>query len=125
MAGFVTNDTFIKLASAYLTLFQAVFLRGLAASVLLLLLAVAAVFLVIGYLFNVMAMRHGEIGFVSPFRYTILIWAILLGWMVFGDVPGPAMLIGSAIVVATGAYTFYRERQVRKRAAVAHPFGAT
>lgn len=86
-------------------------------------LALAAVFLIFGYLFNVMSMRHGEIGFVSPFRYTILLWAILLGWIVFGDVPDAAMLIGSAIVVATGAYTFYRERQVRKRAAAAHPFG--
>jgi drug/metabolite transporter (DMT)-like permease len=79
------------------------------------LLAVAAVFLVVGYLFNVMAMRHGEIGFVSPFRYTILLWAILLGFFVFGDIPNAMTLIGSAIVVATGVYTFYRERQLRLR----------
>jgi drug/metabolite transporter (DMT)-like permease len=83
------------------------------------LLMVAAIFLVIGYLFNVLSMRHGEIGFVSPFRYTILIWAILLGFVVFGDVPNALTLIGSVIVVATGVYTFYRERQLRLRTASA------
>lgn len=83
----------------------------------LVLLAGAAVFLVIGYLFNVMSMRHGEIGFVSPFRYSILIWAILLGMVVFGDVPNGLTLAGSAIVAATGVFTFYRERLVARRAA--------
>jgi drug/metabolite transporter (DMT)-like permease len=81
------------------------------------LLALAAVFLIVGYLFNVMAMRQGEIGFVSPFRYTILLWAILLGAIVFGDVPDVMMLLGSAIVVVTGVYTFYRERRLRLRSA--------
>jgi drug/metabolite transporter (DMT)-like permease len=84
--------------------------------------AVAAVFIVAAYLFSVEAMRHGEIGFVSPFRYTGLIWAIVLGWAVFGDLPTAPMLIGSAIVVAMGAYTFYRERALRKRAAAMRPF---
>jgi drug/metabolite transporter (DMT)-like permease len=83
---------------------------------------VAAVFLVVGYIFNVMSMRHGEIGFVSPFRYTILIWAILLGFVVFGDIPNAMTLLGSAIVVATGVYTFYRERLLR-RWAVVQPLG--
>jgi drug/metabolite transporter (DMT)-like permease len=83
------------------------------------LLAAAAVFLLIGYVFNVLSMRHGEIGFVSPFRYTILIWAILLGAVVFGDRPSAAMLAGSAIVVGTGIYTLYRERQRARRALAA------
>lgn len=86
------------------------------------LLVVAAVFLVVGYLTAVLAMRHGEIGFVSPFRYTILIWAILLGALVFGERPSAAMLLGSAIVVVTGGYTFYRERRVRRRAPAMRPF---
>jgi drug/metabolite transporter (DMT)-like permease len=57
---------------------------------------------------------------VSPFRYTILIWAILLGFIVFGDIPNAMTLFGSAIVVATGVYTFYRERLLRLRAAKQH-----
>lgn len=85
------------------------------------LLALAAVCLFTGYLFIVLAMRHGAVGFVSPFRYTILIWAIILGLAVFGDVPDVWMLTGSAIVVGTGVYTFYRERMPgrRMRAALA------
>ena len=49
------------------------------------LLGAAALFLVCGYLFSVMTMRVGEISFISPFRYSILIWAIILGIVVFGD----------------------------------------
>ncbi len=64
-----------------------------------------------------MAMRHGEIGFVSPFRYTIMIWAIVLGAVVFGDIPSPMMLAGTAIVVATGVFTLYRESLLAQRAA--------
>ena len=82
----------------------------------LVLLAAAAVCLVVAYLFNVMAMRHGEIGFVSPFRYTVLIWAIVLGAVVFGDIPNAMMMVGSTIVVVTGVFTFYRERLLAHRA---------
>jgi len=74
------------------------------------LLAIAAIFVLVGYLFGIMTMRVGEIGFISPFRYTILIWAILLGIVVFGDIPDLLTIIGSVIVVLTGLYTFYRER---------------
>ena len=75
-------------------------------------LALAAVFVLMGYLFGIMTMRVGDIGFISPFRYTILIWAILLGIVVFGDIPDAMTLLGSAIVVLTGLYTFYRERRL-------------
>jgi S-adenosylmethionine uptake transporter len=61
-------------------------------------------------------MRFGEISIVSPFRYTALVWAILLGFAAFGDVPAPLTLVGAAIVVAAGVFTFWRER-VRRRAA--------
>jgi len=89
----------------------------------LLLLGAAALFLVVGYVFNVMTMRKGEIGFVSPFRYTILIWAILLGMAVFGEVPNALTLAGSALVVATGVCTLYRERLLARRARRLAPTG--
>jgi len=79
-------------------------------------LAAASVFIVFGYLFGVMTMRAGEISFVAPFRYMSLLWAIVLGLLVFGDVPDLWTIIGSIIVVGTGIYTFYRER-VRKELA--------
>lgn len=81
----------------------------------LVLLGGAACFLIAGYLFSVSAMRIGDIGFVSPFRYTILIWAILSGIVVFGHVPDRLTFLGAAIVVATGLYTFYREQKLKRR----------
>ncbi|QPC88743.1 EamA family transporter [Mesorhizobium sp. NBSH29] len=78
-------------------------------------LAAAAVLLVIGYQFIIMGMREGEISFIAPFRYTSLLWAILLGFLIFGDVPDQAMICGAAIVVASGLYTLYRERIVSRR----------
>lgn len=77
-------------------------------------LAGATVFILGGYLFSVMVMRVGEIGFIAPFRYTALIWALVLGFLVFGDWPAPLTLLGSAIVVSTGIFTFYRESRAPK-----------
>lgn len=79
-------------------------------------LAAAAGFLFVGYHFIVLAMREGDIAFAAPFRYTALLWALVLGLIVFGDFPDIATLAGAAIIVATGLYTLYRE-QVRASAA--------
>lgn len=68
-----------------------------------------------GYVFSVTAMRHGEIGFVASFRYSSLIAALILGWLVFDEWPAALTLIGAAIVVATGLFTLYRERRVARR----------
>ena len=65
-------------------------------------------------MFAVMAMRCGDIAFVSPFRYTILLWAMMLGFVLFGDVPDGLTLIGTGIIAGTGVFTFYRERQSHK-----------
>ena len=75
-------------------------------------LMVAAACLLVGYVFGVMTVRTGEIGFVQPFRYSALIWALLFGILMFGEWPDAWMLIGTTIVVATGLFTLYRERQV-------------
>ena len=77
----------------------------------------AGSFLIVGYLCAVTAMRWGDIGTVAPFRYTSLLWAILLGFAAFGELPDGWTLIGSAIVVASGIYTLLRERQLRRAAA--------
>ena len=77
----------------------------------------ASVMVVFGYVFSVMVMRVGEISFVAPFRYTGLIWALLLGWLAFGDWPAPLTLIGAAIVVGSGVFMLYREGQLKRRIA--------
>lgn len=81
----------------------------------LMVIAVAAGSLFFGYVFSVSSMRVGEVAFVAPFRYTILIWAILLGIVIFGDYPDGWTLLGASIIVATGVFTFYRERRLARR----------
>lgn len=84
-------------------------------------LAVAAVMIGVGYIFIVEAMRTGDMGFVAPFRYSILLFALLIGILVFGERPDALVLLGSAIVVASGGYTLYRERRRGRPVNVAKP----
>ncbi|MBP7000697.1 DMT family transporter [Amaricoccus sp.] len=74
-------------------------------------LAAAAGALLVGYVFGVNSMRTGEIGFTQPFRYTLILWAILFGIVLFGEWPDAWMLAGSAIVVGAGIFTLRRERR--------------
>lgn len=78
-------------------------------------LALASVFLFGAYHFIVQTMRIGEVGFVSPFRYTGLIWAGLIGWWVFDELPDKLTVIGSIIVVSMGLLTLYREQYLHNR----------
>lgn len=75
----------------------------------------ATICLIFGYIFSVSAMRSGEISFVAPFRYTGLLVALVLGMAVFDEWPNFLTLIGATIVVATGLFTLWRERQLRIR----------
>lgn len=78
-------------------------------------LGAASVFIIGGYIFSVSAMRIGEIAVIAPFRYTSLLWALVLGLAIFAEWPDLLTLLGSAIVVVTGVYTFYRERRFSRR----------
>lgn len=78
--------------------------------------AFAALFILLGYVTSISAMRIGEIGFVSPFRFTVMVWALLIGVLVFQDYPDFWTLVGIAIVVGTGVFTFYREHSGRVKA---------
>ena len=69
-----------------------------AVSALCLLSAAAAVAL--GYVFIVLAMRTGDMGFVAPFRYAILVYALVIGYVVFGDLPTLLTIFGACLVVA-------------------------
>ncbi|WP_249689396.1 DMT family transporter [Stappia sp. WLB 29] len=74
-------------------------------------LAAAACFILIGFVCIINAMRIGDISLVAPFRYSIIVWAIIIGYFVWGDVPDLPTLAGIAIVVATGLYSLMRERK--------------
>jgi drug/metabolite transporter (DMT)-like permease len=47
---------------------------------------------------------------VVPYQYTMIVWGALLGYLVFGDVPRPNVLVGAAVIVAAGLYIFVREQ---------------
>jgi drug/metabolite transporter (DMT)-like permease len=52
---------------------------------------------------------------VTPFYYLMLVWSIGIGFLVWGDVPTVSLLVGSAIVVATGLFLFLREARLQRR----------
>ena len=79
------------------------------------LIAMASVFILGGYYFSVRTMRVGDVSFIAPFRYTGLITALVLGWVVFGDWPNGWTLLGAGVVVAMGLFTLYRERALLRR----------
>jgi S-adenosylmethionine uptake transporter len=62
-----------------------------------------------------LAFRSGEVSLVSPFRYTLIVWSVIAGVIVFGEWPRPAAWIGIALIVGSGIYTLRRE-QLRKTA---------
>jgi len=112
----VSSVTVAFCAAAAVTLSAACLVptEGTAAMTLaqLALIGGAALFIVAGYLCVVAAMRVGDIAVVAPFRYTGLVAALVLGWLVFADFPDGLTLIGAGIVVVSGIYTYYRERRL-------------
>jgi drug/metabolite transporter (DMT)-like permease len=71
------------------------------------------------------AYRRTPAALVAPFQYTQMIWAIVLGALVFGDLPETAMLLGASIVAASGLFILYRETTLGRRpTASLHPNAA-
>ena len=58
------------------------------------------------------SLKLADASVVVPYQYTLIVWAILFGYAVFGDVPDMPMLVGSAIIIAAGLYIFWREQAV-------------
>jgi len=67
----------------------------------------------IGHLFLIVAHRYAPAPVLAPFIYTQLIWYIMGGFLVFGDLPSEFTLVGAAIVIGSGLYLLYRERQLK------------
>lgn len=57
------------------------------------------------------ALRTGEVSMVAPFRYTRILFALAIAFVVFGEVPDAWTWIGAALIVGSGVYAFLRERQ--------------
>jgi len=115
----VSSTTIAFYAAACVTLIGLVFSLGqgwvMPQPRHLLLLLLGSAFLTVGYVSAVAAMRIGEISAVAPFRYTSLLAAVLLGYVVFGEVPDLWTWLGSGLVVGAGIYTIWREAQLERR----------
>ena len=76
---------------------------------------VAAVFIgVAAYYAIVAATRIGEMSIIAPFRYSRLVFALIIGVMAFNESPDALTLIGALIIVISGIYTLWREAQLRR-----------
>jgi drug/metabolite transporter (DMT)-like permease len=82
------------------------------------LLAIAALLIAAGHFMIVIAFRDVDVAAIAPFRYTLLIWAGLCGFLAFGEVPDRYAIMGSALIVGSGLYALHRE-VVRRRTVAA------
>ena len=77
------------------------------------LLALAALALASGYLFMVATLRLGDLSGTAPFRYSIMVFAIVSGIVVFGEFPDGISILGMALIVITGLYAAHRESRAQ------------
>jgi len=59
------------------------------------------------------AYRHAPAALLAPFSYSSILWGTLLGYLLWDQLPGSRMLLGLAIVIASGLYIMYRETRLR------------
>ena len=58
---------------------------------------------------------------VVPYQYSMIVWAVMFGYFVFGDVPSAATIVGAAIIIAAGIYIFFREQALGKQDSAVNP----
>ena len=72
-------------------------------------MAASGVLVTAGHYYTIETFRHAETALVSPFKYLSIVWAIVAGFAVWGDVPDEWMIGGTVLVVASGLYILHRE----------------
>jgi len=82
-------------------------------------LVLSALLIGAAHYLHIEAFRLAEAATVAPFRYTGIVWGVLFGAAFFGQLPGPWVVAGSALVIGSGLYIMQRERSRKRRAASA------
>lgn len=72
--------------------------------------ALSAVLVTIGSVLTVIAFRSGDVGLISGYRYSVVVFAVLIGYVIWGDLPDGWALAGILLIVASGLYTLHRAR---------------
>lgn len=109
----LANAVFVTLGGLALGLYQGFAPMTLAQ---FLGLGAAAMFLGVGYVFMVATLRIGEIAATAPYRYAIVLFAILSGVIVFREYPDGLAFLGMALVVGSGIYAIHREMVLSRQA---------
>lgn len=76
----------------------------------------------VGQIFHTASYRYASPSLLAPFEYTAVIWAFVLGYLVFDEVPTPWVMAGAAIVIVAGLFVIWRERQLGLKALRESPF---
>tara|TARA_B100000446_G_C10333091_1_gene263030 strand:- start:188 stop:529 length:342 start_codon:yes stop_codon:yes gene_type:complete len=71
--------------------------------------AALGLFTILGYIFLTRAFMVAPTGLVAPFEYTVLIWAVIFGFLIWGEVPDRYVWTGAGIIVSSGIYLISRE----------------
>lgn len=66
----------------------------------------------LGQILLTQSYRYADASTLAPFDYTTMLWALLVGWLVFNEMPGLPVYVGSAIVVSAGLFVIYREHRL-------------
>jgi drug/metabolite transporter (DMT)-like permease len=83
------------------------------------LMALSGTFGALGHLAMIAALARAPASFVTPFTYTQLIWATVIGFLLFGELPDVYTYLGAALIAGSGLYVMHRERVRQRAAAVA------
>lgn len=78
----------------------------------------------LAHIFLTESYRHASASLIAPFDYSSMLWALLLGWWLFGELPAPLVYVGGVIVAGAGLFVIWRERQLglkRRREAEGPP----
>ena len=73
-----------------------------------------------GYLLLITSLRLGELSAIMPFRYSRIVFLLILGALVFGERPTASMLVGAALILISGVYIMWREKVVKSGLAKTH-----
>jgi len=72
----------------------------------------SAFFVTLGYYFSVLTIKAANISTTSPFRYTIIIFGIILGYFIFNEIPALNMILGSLIIMGSGIFIILRQKKI-------------
>jgi drug/metabolite transporter (DMT)-like permease len=105
--GFYTTLTFLIVSATTMP-----FMWVTPSWVAVLLIVICGFIAAAGHYYIAESYRAAPASVVAPFDYVAIIWAVLFGWLIWDDLPGPSMIAGIALVIGGGLYVLHREARV-------------